>query len=112
MSWNAVFENPAEHRITERAIEKISNRLGFEWIAIRDRNALRLARRNPDLVHVRVKPGTNEGRVVELVYIERKYYRAEWETNYYMILQGKTFETRREALVQGAKLAAAITGGR
>lgn len=112
MSWNAVFENPVDPRITRLALDRLTRNYGFEWVAVRDSNVLRLARRNPDLVHVRVKPGTNEGRIVELVYVESRKYKGEWETNAWTFLQGKTFERRAEALVQGAKLAAAIARSR
>jgi hypothetical protein len=112
MTWQRVFENPASRLIADRAIERLSGRLGFEWIAVRDRNALSIARRHPDNVFVRVKPGTNEGRVVELFLLQEEWEDGRRRKNYYLILQGKTFERRKEALVQGARLAASLIGGR
>jgi hypothetical protein len=108
-------ENPSQH--TVRAIQRLGDRLGFEWLKVQNSEWLAFGRKHPKSVSVRVRPGANEGRIVEvLVTPTVESLTPHWRKEYpqppsLVVLQGKTFGSREEAWDQAGALVRSLIGG-
>jgi hypothetical protein len=108
-----VQDNPASPQITRRALNKLSDQLGFEWIVARsDYYWLNYGRRHPSTLSARVHPGANEGMIVEVVVTPgpelTPYMKQTVAGRPILVLQGKTFRSQKEAWEQAGALIKAL----